>query len=103
MSVSAYYHHYGNDTLQYASVPFGWDAQPYFWVPGALWSHSIGKYRDVLAQSNFTSWMSDFVRTADHDYDDDDRPPNVDDDIWVDPPDDDGEEDEDIALVQIMR
>ena len=44
----AYYHHYGNKMLNYASVPYGWNERPYLWIPGALESHNINLYWQFL-------------------------------------------------------
>ena len=98
----AYYHHYGNETLHLAGVPFGWSIKPYYWVPGALLSHSMTHYWEFLVDwqqanqpsspSSSSSWVSEFVPASDDNDgpdDDDHRPPNVDDDFYVDPPDDD--------------
>jgi hypothetical protein len=83
-NITAYYEHYGNESLGYAGVPSGWAARPYIWVPGALESHHIGKYLQVL-QNWSTPWVSDFARVEPPsngtDYDDDDE--------YVDPPWDD--------------
>ena len=73
----AYYQHYGNETLGYAGVPVGWGSRPYIWVPGALMSHHISRYRSVLEEWT-GDWVQDFVRldpindddaTTDDDYD----------------------------------
>ena len=74
----AYYQHYGNETLGYAGVPAGWGSRPYIWVPGALMSHHISRYRSVLEEWT-GDWVQDFVRldpindddatTTDDDYD----------------------------------
>jgi len=96
----AYYHHYGNETLHLAGVPLGWSIKPYYWVPGALLSHSMTHYWEFLVDwqqanqpASSSSWVSEFVPASDDDGPDDDdddhRPPNVDDDFYVDPPDDD--------------
>ena len=92
-TAEAYYEHYGDSSLGYAGVPFGWFSKPYIWVPGSLVSHHIHKYWTVLndwASSSAihrSKWPASFVPVDDNH--DDDRPPNVDDDFWVNPPDDD--------------
>jgi hypothetical protein len=83
-SAQCYYHHSGNETLHLAGVPFGWSAKPFIWIPGALWSHSIHRYYQFLQDWN-ASWIDHFETIPD----DDDHPPNVDDDVYVNPPDDD--------------
>lgn len=82
--VKAYYEHYGNATLGYAGVPAGWASRPYFWVPGALESHHILRYRSVLEEWE-TDWVTKFERVDDPNGND----PSYDDDMWVDPPFDD--------------
>jgi Lipase (class 3) len=95
-TVQAFYQHYGNATLHYASVPYGWSATPYIWVPGALLSHHIYRYWAVLYEwkhegDNDTKhrreWLSHFVKESTPGSDDDHLLPNVDDDFWVNPPD----------------
>ena len=88
--VRAYYHHYGDKSLKYAPIPFGWNERPYLWVPGALSSHHMGRYWQFL-DDLFTAhheWISEFVPLQELN---DDHPPNVDDDLYVNPPDDDFE------------
>jgi hypothetical protein len=94
-TADAYYHHYGDPDHGFAGVPFGWSSKPYFWVPGALMSHNICRYWAFL--HNWTNspdphhrdaWVKSFVRVE---PDSDDKPPAVDDDFYVDPPDDDFE------------
>lgn len=80
-TMRAYYQHVGNTTLGYASVPMGWSATPFVWVPGALSSHRMTRYRLFL--SSATEWVNAFVRV-----DDDDYPDAIDDDFYVNPPDD---------------
>jgi hypothetical protein len=97
-TADAYYQHYGDPDLGLAGVPFGWASKPFIWVPGSLWSHHIYKYWDLLHQWSHSSlahqgmWVNNFVRVdpdnPDSD-DDDDKLPNIDDDFWVNPPDDD--------------
>jgi len=95
-TAKAYYHHYGNATLQLAGVPFGWSAKPYMWVPGALRSHMMTSYWEFLVDwkasggrgGGLLPWVNEFV-PASEEPDDDDHPPNVDDDLYVNPPDDD--------------
>jgi len=65
----AYYQHYGNETLGYAGVPVGWGSRPYIWVPGALMSHHIQRYRSVLEEWT-DDWVQDFVRLEPIDSDD---------------------------------
>jgi hypothetical protein len=89
-NVTAYYEHYGNESLGYAGVPVGWSSKPYIWVPGALQAHHIAKYLNVLQNWNTTStpWVSDFARLQPrkNDTDDDD---SGNDDAYVNPPCDD--------------
>jgi hypothetical protein len=82
----AYYQHYGNESLGYAGVPMGWSSLPYMWLPGALSSHHIARYRDAL-QAWKGPWVEEFVEVDDGSHDDDPKP--VDDDFWSDPPLDD--------------
>jgi Lipase (class 3) len=104
-SVVAYYQHLGNVTLQLAGVPFGWSATPFLWVPGALYSHFMKRYCTFLGEwynqttnssinprPDDSAWIHSFVRVPDAPPDDDhdNRPPNVDDDFYVDPPNDRG-------------
>lgn len=97
-TAAVYYHHIGNETLKVQSVPFGWGAKPFVWVPGALFSHSMTRYWQFLTDWSSVSepqpWVKDFVHVADDDNNNnnttpDDRPPNVDDDFYAEPPDDD--------------
>ena len=81
-TMRAYYQHLGNATLGYASVPMGWSATPFLWVPWALSSHHMTRYRLFL--SNVTNWMNDFV----HVDDDNNYPEAIDDDFYDEPPDD---------------
>jgi hypothetical protein len=78
--IQAYYQHIGNPDLSYAGVPTGWSSKPYFWVPGALASHSMKKYvlhlQELLQEQ---LWVSEFEPV---------EPPALDDDIWDNPPDD---------------
>lgn len=100
-TASAYYHHIGNETMQLAGVPFGWGAKPFVWVPGAIFSHVMNRYCKFLIDCNNNKnnnnnhrsssdqqrqpWVDSFVRVNG-----DERPlPNVDDDFYVEPPDDD--------------
>eukprot|EP00581_Thalassiosira_minuscula_P010591 CAMPEP_0183722770 /NCGR_PEP_ID=MMETSP0737-20130205/14635_1 /TAXON_ID=385413 /ORGANISM="Thalassiosira miniscula, Strain CCMP1093" /LENGTH=545 /DNA_ID=CAMNT_0025953005 /DNA_START=142 /DNA_END=1779 /DNA_ORIENTATION=+ len=46
--IKAYYDHIGSEDLGYAGVPFGWEAAPYAFLPGALASHRSGHYVDYL-------------------------------------------------------
>jgi hypothetical protein len=78
--ICAYYHHYGSPDLGYVGVPCGWSSKPYFWVPGALASHSMGKYVDHLQDLlDEKLWVSKFEVV---------QPQALDDDIWDNPPDD---------------
>lgn len=91
-TADAYYHHYGNQTLDYAGVPFGWYNKPYLWVPGALGSHHIYKYWEFLyqwQQERPNDWIDSFVpqTSPDGNNDHDDGPNYVDDDFWTNPPD----------------
>jgi hypothetical protein len=96
-TAEAYYQHHGDIDLGLAGVPFGWASKPFIWVPGSLWSHHIRKYYELLHEWAHSSlahqnmWLQDFVRVDpdNPDGDDDGLLPNVDDDFWVDPPDDD--------------
>jgi len=84
----AYYHHIGNVTLGLASVPTGWSAKPYVWVPGALLSHAISKYAAYVndwLRLSATTYVSDFVHTSNDSSDD----KLIDDDAYAEPPDDD--------------
>jgi hypothetical protein len=91
----AYYQHYGDVEEGLAGVPFGWANAPFIWVPGALLSHVARRYWEFLyawtqsSPEHQATWVHSFVTIENaSDYDDDTRPPNVDDDFWVDPPDD---------------
>lgn len=92
-TAQAYYEHYGDTALGYAGVPFGWFSKPYIWVPGSIMSHHIERYWRVLhdwassSKAHRGMWPTDFVHQDD--VLNDDKPPNVDDDFWVNPPDDD--------------
>lgn len=78
--IEAYYQHYGSSDLKYAGVPTGWSSKPYFWVPGALASHSMGKYVEHLQDFLHEKlWVSRFEVV---------EPQALDDDIWDNPPDD---------------
>jgi hypothetical protein len=106
----AYYQHYGDESLGLAGVPFGWSAKPYIWVPGALWSHHVTKYWSVLYDwANSTvehraTWVSDFEKVdSSHNNSDDGRPRNVDDDFWVNPPDDDFQYRDDLLESRLER
>jgi hypothetical protein len=85
--VQAYYQHYGDESLGYAGVPYGWSAKPYIWVPGAMSSHRMTKYVDHLQglvdDESGGQWVESFQKVAvppPPDYDDDDA--------WENPPDD---------------
>jgi Lipase (class 3) len=95
VTMRAYFHHVGNASLGYAGVPLGWSATPYVWLPGALSSHHIGRYRNFfLNNTNNTNdttnhgdqqrqhWVRDFVKVDDHV-----DPDPVDDDFYDKPPD----------------
>ena len=115
--VEAYYHHYGNEELNYAGVPIGWSSKPYVWVPGAINEHFITNYIDHLKELQQDEEKEERERlvmvnatkdTSPHGSidvnvkeelwvtefkridDDDDNKPDVvaDDDFWVGPPDD---------------
>lgn len=97
-TADVYYQHHGDADLGLAGVPFGWASKPFIWVPGSLWSHHITRYWELLSEwansslEHQETWLQDFVRVdPDHnpDSDDDGVLPNVDDDFWVNPPDDD--------------
>lgn len=90
-NMRAYFHHVGDPDLGYAGVPLGWSATPYAWLPGALSSHHIGRYRQFVLNATTTSssdnteqrqrWVHDFVKVDDH------VDPNpVDDDFYDVPP-----------------
>ena len=99
ITTAAYYHHIGNVTLQYASVPFGWSATPFIWIPGAITAHYITAYIQCLSDlqqqqqqnrhghnsgTNTTVWIPDFERS---------EPISnrtiYDDDYYIEPPNDD--------------
>jgi hypothetical protein len=82
----AYYQHYGSPLLKLAGVPFGWMAKPFLWIPGALWSHQMKRYKSAL--ENMSDWVHEFVVVGEEPVDDDRPLVNVDDDAYVDPPDD---------------
>ena len=94
-TADVYYQHDGDVDLGLAGVPFGWASKPFIWVPGSLWSHHITRYWELLHEWKNSSlehqetWLQDFVRVDPDSPDDDGVLPNVDDDFWVDPPDDD--------------
>lgn len=46
--IRAYYNHWGDGDLGYAGVPFGWGAEPYIFLPGALMSHNHRHYVEYL-------------------------------------------------------
>ena len=85
----AYYLHSGNATLDYAGVPMGWGSMPFFWVPGALYSHHIKNYEDYLFENSVKNesvfFVSNFERSAPSN---DDHTPSISDDEYVNPPDD---------------
>lgn len=95
----AYYQHYGDQLRGYASVPMGWSEEPFIWVPGAIASHHAAKYwqfffdysKAMLGTSNNVTvqWINEFVPFSSPNNNTDDRPPNVDDDFYVEPPDGD--------------
>lgn len=69
--INAYYDHVGNGNLGYAGVPFGWGAEPYAFLPGALASHISHHYVEYLnfykpnsTSSNLTAlyYVRDFER-----------------------------------------
>jgi hypothetical protein len=85
-----YYHHYGNQTLEYAGVPSDWSAKPYLWVPGALLSHAISRYADFFYEwqtESTETWIQDFVPATPSNSSSD---KTIDDDTYAEPPD--GEE-----------
>ena len=114
ITTAAYYHHIGNVTLQYSSVPFGWSATPFIWIPGAVTAHYITAYiqclydlRQQLIQQqqhrygmNYTRhqnvknethfvWITDFERSSSVPISNDTV---YDDDYYVEPPNDDTDE-----------
>jgi hypothetical protein len=48
--IRAYYNHWGDGDLGYAGVPFGWGAEPYIFLPGALMSHNHKRYVEYLQE-----------------------------------------------------
>ena len=97
-TADAYYQHHGDAELELAGVPFGWASKPFIWMPGALSSHHVYRYWEFLRQWKDSTaehqdlWIRNFVRVSDNPNttkDDDGLLPNVDDDFWVNPPDDD--------------
>lgn len=88
-SAKAYYLHTGNTSLDYAGVPMGWGSMPFFWVPGALSSHHIKGYHDYLIQLSVGNEEVRFVDKFELcTPTNDDHPPSVNDDEYVNPPDD---------------
>eukprot|EP00525_Craspedostauros_australis_P000135 CAMPEP_0198122130 /NCGR_PEP_ID=MMETSP1442-20131203/33985_1 /TAXON_ID= /ORGANISM="Craspedostauros australis, Strain CCMP3328" /LENGTH=394 /DNA_ID=CAMNT_0043781085 /DNA_START=212 /DNA_END=1396 /DNA_ORIENTATION=+ len=80
--VQAFYNHYGDATLGYAGVPKGWSKRSHVWNPLSLAAHHICKYNEFLQSiqaDHDIDWVSSFV-TVENDQ--------VDDDEWVNPPDD---------------
>ena len=108
ITTAAYYHHIGNVTLQYSSVPFGWSATPFIWIPGAVTAHYITAYIQCLSdlqqqlrqqqrgnrhvpidnnQANDTTatiWITDFERSVPIS-----NRTIYDDDYYIEPPNDD--------------
>jgi hypothetical protein len=90
-TAEAFYQHYGDSTLGFAGVPWGWAEKPFFYLPGALGSHHAKRYHGVFAEwKNESSWVTQFVPAKnnpvptnddDDDDDDDDLLPSVDDDF----------------------
>jgi hypothetical protein len=79
-TVEAYFHHYGNSSMGYVGAPAGWSSMPYVWVPGALGSHFVSHYIEHLEDLHQNNqWVAQFKKAV---------PDGVDDDTWVDPPDD---------------
>ena len=88
-SAKAYYLHNGNATLDYSGVPMGWDSMPFFWLPGALTSHHITRYQDFFLQFSVPNEQLFFVDKFERVTPiNDDHHPNVNDDKYVNPPDD---------------
>ncbi|KAL3788320.1 hypothetical protein ACHAWO_008549 [Cyclotella atomus] len=46
--IRAYYNHFGDETLGYSGVPFGWDAEPYVLFPLAIYAHHHKHYVEYL-------------------------------------------------------
>lgn len=114
ITTAAYYHHIGNVTLQYSSVPFGWSATPFIWIPGAVTAHYITAYiqclydlrqqliqqqqhrhgmndtrhENVKNETHFV-WITDFERSSSVPISNDTV---YDDDYYVEPPNDDTDE-----------
>ena len=113
-TAQVYYQHYGNATLHYASVPLGWNAKSFVWIPGALESHRMRLYTTVLRDwwhhcyhhdqqplssstssttrdhdTNHSIWIDSFVTESDEPPSN--LPNNDDDDRWINPPDDEFE------------
>ncbi len=112
ITTAAYYHHIGNVTLQYSSVPFGWSATPFIWIPGAVTAHYITAYiqclydlrqqliqqqqqqqhgrndtnhQNVRNETHF-GWINDFERSSSVPISNDTV---YDDDYYIEPPNDD--------------
>lgn len=87
-----YYHHCGNESLEYAGVPSGWSSKPYLWVPGALLSHAIARYAEFFYEWQTLSqetWIHDFVPTDAPSNSNSSSDAMIDDDTYAEPPDDD--------------
>jgi hypothetical protein len=67
----------GDEELQYAGVPSGWDAKPYAWMPGAISYHFVQRYVDyleILSQKQL--WVTSFKDMDTNDNDDYNEPPD---------------------------
>jgi hypothetical protein len=76
----AYYQHYGDAELGFEGVPFGWYAEPFVWLPGALSSHRMSKYYAAMLDLKADDWVKEFVK-----HDNNTTP--LDDDEWRNPDD----------------
>ena len=86
-TMQAYFEHYGDADHRLAGVPFGWSAKPFIWVPTSLTSHFVSRYYEFFRTWGESPWMDRFEVVQPDGSDD--KLPNVDDDFWVNPPDDD--------------
>lgn len=71
----------GDETQGYVGVPSGWSSKPYMWLPGALFYHHIGRYKEYLnlLKGKDELWVDTFKFL---------QPIGYDDDIYDEPPDD---------------
>lgn len=67
----------GEKERGYAGVPSGWDAMPYFWMPGAINHHFVLRYVEYLELlSQKGMWVDSFKEIDTIDDDDYDEPPD---------------------------